>query len=176
MSQKQEIQENQLRNSADLCKLVETLGYKGAVINQLQLSNGAFVSSLLAFFDDNPGAIEAVADWAFINLPLEGYEDEDDDEEAMKLEIEKVLVVSTAHITQKDNNLLQIVGATITVYNCEYFYLIYLSENILESIGEMFSPAFKKLIEFAKNHEEGFTHLKLDRDGDTLEGFEEFDW
>ena len=95
----------------------------------------------------------------------------------MKLEIEKTLVVSTAHITKEDNHLLQIVAdAIIIVYDCEYFYLIPLTENILESIGEVFSPAFKKLIEFTKTHEEGFTHLKLDRDGDTLEGFEEFDW
>jgi hypothetical protein len=79
----------------------------------------------------------------------------------LKDPIEKVLVVSTAHITDSD---------------CEYFYLIQLTENILESIGEVFSPAFKKLIEFAKNHEEGFTHLKLDRDGNELEGFEQFDW
>jgi hypothetical protein len=97
--------------------------------------------------------------------------------EIMKLEIEKVLVVSTVHITEQDNHLLQIsADETIIVYDCEYFYLIYLAENILESIGEVFSPAFKKLIEFAKTHEEGFTHLKLDRDGNTLEGFEEFDW
>lgn len=97
--------------------------------------------------------------------------------EIMKLEIEKVLVVSTAHITEQDNHLLQIsADETIIVYDCEYFYLIYLAENILESIGEVFSPAFKKLIEFAKTHKEGFTHLKLDRDGETLEGFEEFDW
>jgi hypothetical protein len=56
--------------TADLCKMAELMGYKesgGFAINQLQCSNGAFVSSLLRFFEDNPGAIEAVHDWVHKN-------------------------------------------------------------------------------------------------------------
>lgn len=45
-----------------------------------------------------------------------------------------------------------------------------------QELSGKFSIAFGKLFEFAKNREEGFTHLKLDRDGESLEGFEEFDW
>lgn len=46
----------------DLCKLAEMLGYRSP-FGQLQCDNGAFVSSLLDFFEDNPGACEAVIEW-----------------------------------------------------------------------------------------------------------------
>lgn len=49
--------------TSDLCKMAELMGYKDSgrfAINQLQCNNGAFVSSLLRFFEDNPGAVEAV--------------------------------------------------------------------------------------------------------------------
>lgn len=50
------------QGSEDLCKLAELLGYKGYP-NQLACSNGAYVSSLLHFFEDNPGCVEAIHDW-----------------------------------------------------------------------------------------------------------------
>lgn len=62
----QEVKNIRVRSSEDLCALVEKIGYKGGgrfAINQLQCSNGAFASSLLRFFDDNPGAMEAVQEW-----------------------------------------------------------------------------------------------------------------
>ena len=46
----------------DLCKLSEKLGY-GDGINQLQLPNGSFVSSLIDLLEDNPGAVRALIDW-----------------------------------------------------------------------------------------------------------------
>jgi hypothetical protein len=93
----------------------------------------------------------------------------------MKLDIQKTLVVSTAHITEQDNELLE--NEAIVCYSNEYFYLIPLNQSSTDSVpGDNFSPAFKKLFEFAKNHEEGFSYLKLDRDGDILEGFDTFDW
>lgn len=52
--------------TSDLCKMAELMGYKDSgrfAINQLQCNNGAFVSSLLRFFEDNPGAVEAVHEW-----------------------------------------------------------------------------------------------------------------
>ena len=61
MSLRSEI-ENTRSDSDALAKMAEKLGYRG-VVNQLQCNNGAFVSSLLAFFDDNPGACEAVVQW-----------------------------------------------------------------------------------------------------------------
>ncbi len=92
----------------------------------------------------------------------------------MKLEIEKVLVVSTGNITKEDSELLTKASEenTLTVYETEFFYLI----PLCQELSDKFSIGFGKLFEFAKNHEEGFTHLKLDCDGELLEGFEEFDW
>lgn len=58
----------------DLCKLAELMGYRDTgrfAINQLQCNNGAFVSSLLRFFEDNSGAVEAVHEWV-----RENYEQE----------------------------------------------------------------------------------------------------
>ena len=65
------IENMNLRGSEDLCKLAELIGYKRPY-GQLQCNNGAFVSSLLDFFDDNPGAMEAVQ--TFIIENIDGYE------------------------------------------------------------------------------------------------------
>ncbi len=80
MATRKEIENCQLGNSADLCKLAETLEYRGFV-DQLQLKNGAYASSLLAFFDDNPGAIEAVTDWVLDNLAEDDEDEEFEDDE-----------------------------------------------------------------------------------------------
>lgn len=73
-----------LRKSDDLCKLVESLdmGYNGYP-QQLQCRNGAFVSSLMNFFDDNPGAMETVREWILnhLDLPEEEEEEEGEDNE-----------------------------------------------------------------------------------------------
>ena len=58
-----EIENLRLDKAQDLCKLVEMIGYGRGACGQLQNSNGSFVSSLLDFFDDNPGAMEAVAEF-----------------------------------------------------------------------------------------------------------------
>lgn len=81
-----EIENITLNKSDDLCKLAEMLGYgKGtSFIHQLQCNNGAFVSSLLNFFDDNPDAMQAVQDWILesnsFNLEDDSEEDEDEGE------------------------------------------------------------------------------------------------
>ena len=46
----------------DLCALVEQLGYRGS-FQQLTFNNGASVSSLLNFLEDNPGCVESILDW-----------------------------------------------------------------------------------------------------------------
>jgi hypothetical protein len=46
----------------DLAKMAELMGYGGQP-QQLQLNNGCFVSSIISFFEDNPGAIEAIHNW-----------------------------------------------------------------------------------------------------------------
>jgi hypothetical protein len=63
-----------LYRAEDLCQLAEDLGYKESgryACNQLQCSNGAYVSSLVNFLNDNPGAMDAVRDWVLENLDEE---------------------------------------------------------------------------------------------------------
>jgi hypothetical protein len=80
MASKNEVENLTLRNSDDLCKLAEMLGYRDTRFGQLQCNNGAFVSSLLDFFNDNPGAREAVH--SFVMENIDSYElDEDEEEE-----------------------------------------------------------------------------------------------
>lgn len=52
---KNEIENFRLHTSDDLVQLVAELGYDTAP-QQLQCNNGAHVSALLHFFNDNPGA------------------------------------------------------------------------------------------------------------------------
>jgi hypothetical protein len=83
MATKSDIENALIRNADDLCKLAEMLGY-GEKWGQLQCSNGAFVSSLLSFFNDNPGAIEAVHGFVMQNLDVYDLDEEEEelDEEA----------------------------------------------------------------------------------------------
>lgn len=72
--------ENMKQTPENLAKMSEELGY-GRGIQQLQMKNGAFVSSLLDFFQDNPGAIEVVFEWTLANLELDEESDVEDEEE-----------------------------------------------------------------------------------------------
>ncbi len=74
-----EVERAVLRKSEHLCALVEDLGYDSQP-RQLQCNNGAHVSSLMHFFDDNPGAVEAVREWVLDNAELEDNDDEDEEE------------------------------------------------------------------------------------------------
>lgn len=78
-----EVRDVSLNKSEDLCKLAEMLGY-GRPFGQLQCSNGAYVSSLLDFFDDNPGAMEAIH--SFILDNVSAYDLEPDPEEEEEVE------------------------------------------------------------------------------------------
>lgn len=71
------IENMRMRSSEDLCKLAEVLGYGGPP-NQLQCNNGAYVSSMVHFFDSNPGALEAIQNWVLEN---EAAWDIDEEEE-----------------------------------------------------------------------------------------------
>lgn len=84
MASRGEIENLKVRKSEDLCKMAEILGYKDKgrfAINQLQCNNGAFVSSLLSFLDDNPGCMETIQEWVLKNTDLDEDEDEDECEE-----------------------------------------------------------------------------------------------
>ena len=60
-------QENLYRNEGrqgviNTCKIVRALGYKDPNYS-MQLDRGAYLSDLLLFLEDNPGALEAIGDW-----------------------------------------------------------------------------------------------------------------
>lgn len=57
-----DIEDMRFERSEDMCEFAEKLGYRG-VADQLQCDNGAYVSSFLAFLDDNPGACLAIYEW-----------------------------------------------------------------------------------------------------------------
>jgi hypothetical protein len=70
--------ENTKQTYQGLCKLASKLGYKDPFY-QLQNSDGSVVGDLLAFFEDNPGACEAVIEWASENYGTVELEDEADE-------------------------------------------------------------------------------------------------
>lgn len=74
------IENMRMRKSEDLCKLAEMLGYRSEPY-QLQCNNGAYVSSLLHFLDDNPGALEAIQNWILENEAAWDIEEDEDEEE-----------------------------------------------------------------------------------------------
>lgn len=51
-----------------LCRLARKLGYKDPC-GQLVNRDGSCVGDLLYFFEDNPGALEAVLEWTLENHP-----------------------------------------------------------------------------------------------------------
>lgn len=81
--------EASIRNAAELCAFVEKLGYRDQLNGQLQFANGAFASSLLDFFNDNPGAIEAVQQWVLNNPSLLAQADDDEENEPDDFDDEK---------------------------------------------------------------------------------------
>lgn len=83
---KSEIENTNLRDLADLCDLVEHLGYNDH--HGTYLSNGSNLGSLMSFFSDNPGALTAVHDFILQNLDcyeVEEEEETDEDDEGLVL-------------------------------------------------------------------------------------------
>jgi len=100
-----------------------------------------------------------------------------------KPEIEKSLVVSTAHISEQDKDHLETeaetnTAPTLVVYKYEYGYIIFVGSSIEEIIDdgltETYSLALCNLIKLAKDN--GCTYLKLDCDGIIYEDLKTFDW
>ena len=74
----------QVRDADDLCLMAEAAGYKEIgrfAINQLQCTNGAYVSSLLNLLNDNPDLMETIRNWVVDHLATDKDEDDEDDEE-----------------------------------------------------------------------------------------------
>lgn len=96
----------------------------------------------------------------------------------------KCLDVSTAHITEKDNELLGqedlAVNAAISAYGYEYGFYVYSSDGAtseadfarMKEAG--FSEELLNLIRIA--YERGCKFLTLDRDGPIYNDLPQFDW
>lgn len=90
------------------------------------------------------------------------------------------LDVSTAHITERDNELLAKDGISISVYPYEYGWLVYSGDgqaskaDFERALKEGFSQALINLICIA--HEKGCKFLNLDCDGMLYDDLPTFDW
>ncbi len=90
MSSKRDVEDLMLRRSEDLCMLAEMIGYR-AKYGQLINNNGTTVTSLLDFFDDNPGAMEAIHTWVLEQIENGTYAEaleEDEEEECDEEEVQ----------------------------------------------------------------------------------------
>lgn len=100
------------------------------------------------------------------------------------MEIEKNLVVSSSHVTQKDMELLEKASTDdltkrtlgVIVYSTEHWIQVYVGKMADSVNFHKFSDSFRKLFEFAQKHEEGFSFMKLDCDGPVIEGFDVHEW
>jgi len=99
------------------------------------------------------------------------------------MEIERSLVVSTAHITKADNIKLEIESSTnsapsLVVYRYEFGFLIYtgspIDELIDKDVHERYSHALSNLLRLAKR--ENCQYLKLDCDAQIYPDLEVFNW
>lgn len=85
MATRKEIEEIRTEGGAEeLARMAQLLGYR-ARFGQLTFNNGATATDLFDFFEDNPGAVEAVVQWVLDSgCNRDGSlldEDDDEDEE-----------------------------------------------------------------------------------------------
>ena len=98
----------------------------------------------------------------------------------MSLEIHKVLVLSTAHMTEGDSNLLPYAEEYgLVVYEMDEFgWMIYVNDEYLQKVlpPELsdFSDGFKQAIKLAQKN--GCEWLRFDRDANTVEQLPEYEW
>jgi len=99
------------------------------------------------------------------------------------MEIERSLVVSTAHISADDNEKLaneaeMNTTPSLVVYTYQYGFLIYTGSPIDELIDEnvqiRYSEALSNLLRLAKR--ENCQYLKIDCDAQIYPDLEVFDW
>lgn len=69
MATTKEIENFRLRSFQDLCKLVETIGYR-STLGQYN-NNGSNIGALADFIDDNPGVLEVIQQWILENHAVE---------------------------------------------------------------------------------------------------------
>ncbi len=108
----------------------------------------------------------------------------------LDLEIEKSLVVSTAHVLQSDMELLEQENSyPYTVHNTEYGAMVYIVKDMIipveqsvefimeDSVDEQivaFSRDFRRLLKLAQDND--CTWLRLDCDGSEIEQLPSHEW
>jgi len=108
----------------------------------------------------------------------------------MELEIEKSLVVSTAHVKQSDMELLEVENSyPYTVHNTEYGAMVYIVKDMLIPVEQSieficdghdleklvaFSRDFRRLLRLAQQND--CTWLRLDCDGSEIENLVIHKW
>jgi len=94
------------------------------------------------------------------------------------LEIQRTLVVSTAHITEDEDRELREAPDTdylLSVYSNEYFHSIYVPyTEKLKDFEKQVGKNILALLKIAKKH--NCAYLKLDRDAVVYDDLPQFDW
>jgi hypothetical protein len=98
--------------------------------------------------------------------------------------IEKVLVISTAHVSYDDKVMLEDLAETkpkARIFDTEYGFIIkvypkseYTEEDDQKLRDDGMSEAFIDLLKFCRKHDCPLLHL--DCDADTIEDLPTFDW
>lgn len=98
----------------------------------------------------------------------------------MKPEIHKLMVLSTAHITKACNDALGMLdredgpGPGPGCYLDHYLYGFHLTLSAEPDEAEWIDPSLEEVVAYARKH--GCTHLRLDRDGPTMNDLPQYEW
>ena len=95
----------------------------------------------------------------------------------MKLEIEKSLIVSTAHISKEDGKLLDAIDVghlIVDKYSFGWRVLVGDDDLDITDISSKFSQGFIAAVIFTKTH--GCEWLQLDSDGPEYECLGTYEW
>lgn len=85
-------------------------------------------------------------------------------------------VISTAHITHADDNILTRIANEADyngLHSTEYGYSLFAGEG-LDTITAQLSPGCQSNL--AKVFAAGITHLVIDRDGPVVDGLQSWEW
>lgn len=97
--------------------------------------------------------------------------------EKPKFELFTGAILSMAHISQTDEEQLNTDairrGKGLIVDEFDYGYWLYIMDEKQDALKD-YSPEFQAL--YALGQAEGWTNIKLDRDGPVVEGLPVFEW
>jgi len=94
----------------------------------------------------------------------------------MSLEIHKMLVLSIAHMSARDSELLDGEAGPVHYDLGEYGWLLYVNPQMIDEHCDLsqFSYGFKQSILAAQA--KGCDYLRFDRDANEVEGIVTYDW